>query len=125
MCELPPWLVILTAWSRIRRANSVVFMACLHSDEADIGIPRKTLNLDIIYTERVEQRLCFAWPNEDSVLRVAGHRVLPPELRNAAIHRLELPQGRFERRIALPAGRYSVRRLAENGCLVLRLGKMR
>lgn len=62
---------------------------------------------------------------EDSVLQIAGHRVLPPELRNAAIHRLELPQGRFERRIALPACRYSVRRLAENGCLVLRLGKMR
>lgn len=39
---------------------------------------------------------------EDSVLQIAGHRVLPPELRNADIHRLELPQGRFERRIAGP-----------------------
>jgi HSP20 family molecular chaperone IbpA len=45
-------------------------------------------------------------------------------LRTATIHRLELPQGRFERRIELPAGRYdSVRRTAVNGCLVISLTK--
>jgi HSP20 family protein len=54
---------------------------------------------------------------EDGVLIVAGRRMLPPELRNAIIHRLELPQGRFERRIALPPGRYTVRRFAANGCV--------
>jgi len=62
---------------------------------------------------------------EDGILRVSGQRVLPAELRNAVIHRLELPQGRFERRISLPPGRYSVRRFAANGCLVLHLAKMR
>ena len=31
---------------------------------------------------------------EDGYLVVGGTRVLPPELRTAAIHRLELPQGR-------------------------------
>jgi HSP20 family protein len=52
-------------------------------------------------------------------------RVLPPELRTAVIHRLELPQGRFERRVRLPAGRYSdVRRAAVDGCLVITLEKM-
>jgi HSP20 family molecular chaperone IbpA len=60
---------------------------------------------------------------EDGVLIVAGRRVLPPELRNAIIHRLELPQGRFERRIPLPPGRYAVRRLAANGCLIFSLAK--
>jgi len=40
------------------------------------------------------------------------------------IHRLELPQGRFERRIALPAGRYdAVRRAAVNGCVLITLQK--
>ena len=29
----------------------------------------------------------------DGVLVISGHRTLPPELRNARIHRLELPQG--------------------------------
>ena len=31
------------------------------------------------------------------VLLISGERVLPDELRTAIIHRLELPQGRFER----------------------------
>src|SRR5437879_747118 len=31
---------------------------------------------------------------EDGELVIAGARVLPPELRTATIHRLELPQGR-------------------------------
>lgn len=60
---------------------------------------------------------------EDGTLIISGHRVLPAELRNARIHRLELPQGRFERRIALPVGRYVVSRFAVNGCVGLRLAK--
>ena len=61
---------------------------------------------------------------DNGTLVVTGRRVLPPELRNARIHRLELPQGRFERRIALPLGRYAVSRFAANGCVALRLSKL-
>ncbi len=60
---------------------------------------------------------------ENGVLIVAGRRVFPPELRDAIIHRLELPQGRFERRLQLPAGRYVVKHFAHNGCLVFSLTK--
>ncbi len=60
---------------------------------------------------------------EDGVLIIGGERTLPAELRDARIHRLELPQGRFERRIVLPPGRYAVSRFAANGCIVLRLAK--
>jgi HSP20 family protein len=60
---------------------------------------------------------------ENGTLIISGHRVLPAELRSARIHRLELPQGRFERRIVLPTGRYAVSRIAVNGCIVLRLLK--
>jgi HSP20 family molecular chaperone IbpA len=61
---------------------------------------------------------------EDGDLVIAGTRVLPPELHTATIHRLELPQGRFYRRLPLPAGRYSgVRRAAVAGCLVITLQK--
>ena len=61
---------------------------------------------------------------EGGVLVIAGRRAVPPELRTAIIHRLELPQGRFERRVALPAGRYSdVRRSEAHGCLVISLAK--
>jgi HSP20 family protein len=62
---------------------------------------------------------------EDAHLIIHGVRVLPAELRTADIHRLELPQGRFERCVRLPAGRYDdVRRTAVNGCLVIALHKM-
>jgi HSP20 family protein len=60
---------------------------------------------------------------DSGTLIVSGRRVLPVELRDARIHRLELPQGRFERRIVLPIGRYAVSRFAVNGCIVLRLSK--
>ena len=61
---------------------------------------------------------------EGAYLVVAGARTLPAELATAVIHRLELPQGRFERRIELPAGRYdAVRRAAVNGCVLITLQK--
>ncbi|MBN9539792.1 MAG: Hsp20/alpha crystallin family protein [Reyranella sp.] len=61
---------------------------------------------------------------QDGALIIAGERTLPDALRTAVIHRLELPQGRFERRIDLPAGVYGdVQRFAINGCLVITLAK--
>jgi len=62
---------------------------------------------------------------EQGELVIAGQRALPPELREAVIHRLELPQGRYERRVPLPPGRYDgVRRAALDGCLVIALQKL-
>ena len=61
---------------------------------------------------------------EGADLVIAGRRVLPPQLRTATIHRLELPQGFFQRRIPLPAGRYDgVSRTVIDGCLLIRLHK--
>lgn len=61
---------------------------------------------------------------DDGCLVVAGLRILPNELQTATIHCLELPQGRFERRVRLPAGRYAnVRRSMANGCLLITLEK--
>jgi len=60
---------------------------------------------------------------EGGTLVISGRRRLPAELRNARILRLELPQGRFERRISLPTGRYTITRFAAHGCVGLRLEK--
>ena len=60
-----------------------------------------------------------------TALVVVGDRSLPAELSGAWIHRMELPQGRFERRIRLPRGRYGeVRCASANGCLVVTLSKV-
>ena len=57
-------------------------------------------------------------------LNVKARRALPMNQHTTAIHRLEIPYGRFERRIALPAGRYElVEQVCVNGCLVLRLSR--
>ena len=89
--------------------------------------------VDVLETDR-DVLVFFALPGvdpdrveaviEDGTLLVAGLRVLPPELQTATIHRLELPQGRFEKRVRLPAGRYAnVRRSIANGCLLITLEK--
>ncbi len=88
--------------------------------------------IDVLETDR-ELLIFIALPGvdpdqveaviNDGMLIISGVRALPAELRDARIHRLELPQGRFERRIGLPAGRYAVSRFAANGCIVLRLAK--
>src|SRR5918994_5715944 len=83
--------------------------------------------VDMIETER-ELLVIIALPGVDpdkveaviegNGLTVSGKRILPPELRTGVIHRLELPQGRFQRTIPLPAGRYaSLRRSAAKGCV--------
>jgi HSP20 family protein len=57
-------------------------------------------------------------------LFISGIRTYPEEIQTAIIHRLELPQGRFERRIRLPPGRYdAIHRSALNGCLLVTLHK--
>jgi HSP20 family molecular chaperone IbpA len=61
---------------------------------------------------------------EDGELVIAGTRTYPAALRTAIIHRLELPHGRFYRRLRLPAGHYTtVRRVVVDGCLVITLQK--
>jgi HSP20 family molecular chaperone IbpA len=88
--------------------------------------------IDVLETER-EVLILVALPGvdpdqveaviENGTLVVSGRRILPAELRSAVIHRLELPQGRFERRVPLPPGRYEVRRFAVHGCLAISLAK--
>ena len=60
--------------------------------------------------------------SEPEILLVAGARRLPAVARGTAIQRLEIPHGRFERRIRLPAARWELgRSTLANGCLLLTL----
>jgi len=59
------------------------------------------------------------------VLSLSGTRSFPRELDAALIHRLELPQGRFERHVSLPPGGYvAVSSSAADGCLTIVLEKI-
>ena len=59
---------------------------------------------------------------EGGVIVVTAVRAVPVQRHTTALHRLEIPYGRFERRFALPAGHYYelTERSYTNGCLVLR-----
>lgn len=88
-----------------------------------------------IYETEDEIRIVVALPGvradevqvvlDDGAVGVVGVRPIPVESRATLIHRLELPHGRFERRIPLPAGVFEIRRrdLAD-GCLTLSLRKL-
>jgi HSP20 family molecular chaperone IbpA len=61
---------------------------------------------------------------DSGMLEVFAQRSLPRGLNSAAIHRLELPQGCFQRRLQLPPGSYrNIRHSLENGCLIVVMQK--
>jgi HSP20 family molecular chaperone IbpA len=62
---------------------------------------------------------------ERGVLSIAGHRPWPKELCAATIWRLEIPHGRFERRLELPPGTYELEREESScGCLIVHLRRL-
>ena len=91
--------------------------------------------VDIVETEQ-EFIVIVALPGvepESIQLRDAGDGSLVIEAERAscvktqtiAVRSLEIPYGRFARRVALPPGRYElVERSSRNGCLELRLQKL-
>ncbi len=90
--------------------------------------------VDIFETDE-ELRIIVALPGVDTrdldvaidgqTLVIAGLRRPPFDTRGAAVHRLEIPYGRFERRIRLPAARLKLARSElECGCLHVSLMKL-
>ncbi len=122
------WSEALDMLARAERMRTQMFQPQLRP------VPAWEPPVDVIETER-QVLVLAALPGVDpdkveavihgSDLLIAGHRILPRELHTAVIHRMELPQGRFERRIPLPPGRYDgVSRSSVNGCLVVSLTKV-
>ncbi|MCC6608805.1 MAG: Hsp20/alpha crystallin family protein [Burkholderiales bacterium] len=63
--------------------------------------------------------------DEAGALIVRGERRLPLPARSGSIRRLEIPYGRFERRVSLPSGRFELfARQVDHGCLVLGLRRI-
>ena len=125
------WDEALDALSRAERLHRQLFQPPVGQARR----PRWEPPIDVLETDQ-EVVIIAALPGvpepslrvviEGGVLVLAGERPPPKELRTGRIHRLELPQGQFERRIPLPQGRYDeVRHRTEHGCLIIRLRKAR
>ena len=99
------------------------------------GRPAWQPPIDVFETER-EIQILAALPGvapeqvqvviDGGSLVVVGERQVPLRARGAAVHRVEIPYGRFERRVDLPPGRrYELdRRELAHGCLLLTLRKL-
>jgi HSP20 family molecular chaperone IbpA len=100
-----------------------------------VSLPRANWEppVDIFETER-ELLIIAALPGveshdlkvtvDGSTLLIAGVRRLPFDSRQASVHRLEIPYGRFERRIRMPAVPLQLSRSElERGCLHVSLAK--
>ena len=61
---------------------------------------------------------------EGETLMIAGTRPLPCQGRRANILRLEIPYGRFERRVTLSSRLRLAERELRNGCLILTFAKL-
>lgn len=84
-------------------------------DEREVVI---VIALPGVCTEGVEIR------NEAGTLVVRAERRIPFAGTRRAVRRLEIPYGRFERRVALPSGRYDAgAHEFVDGCLILKLRK--
>jgi HSP20 family protein len=125
------WDEALDALARAERLHRQMFQPPV----AQARRPRWEPPVDVLETDQ-EVVIIAALPGvpEESMmvaidagaLVLSGERPPPKELRTGRIHRLELPQGQFERRIPLPLGRYGeVRHHTECGCLIIRLRKVR
>jgi HSP20 family protein len=59
---------------------------------------------------------------ENNTLTVTAERKVSNALSRATVHCFEIPYGRFERQVRLPAGRYRLAgRDSEHGCLLLHI----
>jgi HSP20 family protein len=122
------WAQALDALSRAERLQQQLFRP-----SGPARHPCWEPPLDVLETDR-EVVIVAALPGvppgevtvriEGAELVLSGERPLPAFLRTARIHRMELPQGCFERRVALPRGLYrSPSVQAADGCLMISLSK--
>jgi len=123
------WAQALDALSRAERLQQQLFRPSGRRS----ALPCWEPPLDVLETDR-EVVVIAALPGvppgdvkvsiEGAELILSGERPLPAFLRSARIHRMELPQGCFERRVALPRGLYhSPSVQVADGCLMVSLSK--
>jgi HSP20 family molecular chaperone IbpA len=118
------WADACAAMDRVERLRRQFFHHGQSRWEAPIDVFETDEVLTILVALPGVELDCVSVTLSAGTLLITGERPLPSELKNARILRMEIPYGRFERRIELPPTplRICGRHLA-NGCLMLRLEK--
>jgi HSP20 family molecular chaperone IbpA len=124
----------LTGWMWTEACGLIEQAERLHRQFFRIGVPRGRAPAweppADIYESNGELTIYIALPGvaadnvrvliEEDVLSIVGARLLPRQSETAIVHRLEIPHGRFERRLRLPARTMKVTHSRlDNGCLTL------
>lgn len=122
--EARMWADACAAMARAERLHRQFFHQATPYWEAPIDIFETDDALTILIALPGVELDSITVSLHSGMLAVKGERPLPRELQSARILRMEIPYGKFERRIALPPVplQISARHLA-NGCLMLQLEK--
>ncbi|HIJ62135.1 MAG TPA: Hsp20/alpha crystallin family protein [Rhodospirillaceae bacterium] len=119
------WLEALTVFARIERRQREVFQLTASGWEPPIDVFETQTGL------LVTVALPGVRPSEmetvigNGELTIRGLRRWPDLQEPSRVHRIELPHGRFERRLPLPHGAYQlIDQEHRDGCLVLTLKRL-
>jgi HSP20 family protein len=119
------WADAVTALARVERLHRDFFRPVPQGWEPPVDLLETENELVIVaalpgvHANELEVVL------HDGTLAIVGTRRVPSFLQQARVHRMELPHGRFERRVAIPPGRYEMtRRELSDGLLVLALRRL-
>ncbi len=119
------WAEAVTALARVDRLHRDFFRPAPQGWEPPVDLLETDSELVIIaalpgvHVDEVEIVL------SDGALAIVGTRRLPGFVQSARVHRMELPHGKFERRVAVPSGAYEVtRRDLADGLLVVALRRL-
>jgi HSP20 family protein len=119
------WAEAVTALARVERLHRDFFRPVPQGWEPPVDLLETEDELVIIAALPGVQADELEIVLHDDALAIVGTRRLPGFLQRARVHRMELPHGRFERRVAIPPGRYELtRRDLADGLLVLALRRL-
>ncbi len=119
------WSESLSVLSRTDRVRQDVFRPTEGGWEPPIDVLETETGLLVVVALPGVRREEIEFGIAHGDLFVRGIRRWPTERRPARVHRIELPHGRFERRLPLPPGTYQlVGHDLTDGCLVLTLRRL-
>jgi len=119
------WAEAVTALARVERLHRDFFRPVTQGWEPPVDLLETEDELVIIAALPGVQSGELEIVLHEDALAIVGTRRLPGFVQRARVHRMELPHGRFERRVAIPPGRYELtRRDLADGLLVLALRRL-